>query len=206
VARVTGGLAIVRDEHAGYLDPGFPTGDGDPVVCVSWTDAHSYVGWLSERTGATYRLPTEAEWEYAARAGTQTARWWGDGAAFACSNANVAGRIRTRQLNLQEAGTHPCEDRFAYLSPVGSFPTNPFGLFDMLGNAFQWTEDCFTPSLASRPADQRAAANGDCTRHSVRGGSWLSLAVWVRSGARQNESADVRASFMGFRVARSLEP
>jgi formylglycine-generating enzyme required for sulfatase activity len=206
VVRITGSLTLVRDEHAGYLAPGFPTSDDDPVVCVSWSDAQAYVGWLSERTGATYRLPTEAEWEYAARAGTQTARWWGDGAAFACSYANVAGRARARQLGLREAESHPCEDRFAYLSPVGSFPTNPFGLFDMLGNVHQWTEDCFALNLTGRPGDQRAAANGDCARHAIRGGAWLNLAVWVRSGVRANEPTDTRATFLGFRAARSLEP
>jgi formylglycine-generating enzyme required for sulfatase activity len=204
VVRTTGGYAIVQNGRAGYLDPGFPTGDDDPVVCVSWNEAQAYVAWLSERTGQTYRLPTEAEWEYAARAGTQSARWWGDGAANACSYANVLGRNRARQLGVSEALSHPCESSFAYLSPVGSFPTNPFGLFDMLGNVFQWTEDCLNLNLVGRPSDQRAPSGGDCGHHMLRGGSWITLAFYVRSGNRQEETADYRSSFIGFRVARDL--
>jgi hypothetical protein len=113
-------------------------------------------------------------------------------------------RNRARQLGVSEALSYPCESSFAYLSPVGSFPTNPFGLFDMLGNVFQWTEDCLNLTLVGRPSDQRAASGGDCGHHMLRGGSWITLALYVRSGNRQEETADYRSDFIGFRVARNL--
>lgn len=169
-----------------------------PVVCVSWKDAHAYAVWLNGRIGAKdpqsgpYRLPSEAEWEYAARAGTTTARWWGEAIGSGKANCNGCGS--------------PWDNR--ELAPVGSFPANSFGLADMLGNVWEWTEDCWNESYAGAPTDGRAWTTGDCSHRVLRGGSWSNLAKFVRSAARSRgpapgESGDY-ASYAGFRLVRSL--
>lgn len=175
-----------------------------PAVCLSWTDANAYIAWLNRKvrqarpglvTGATgpYRLPTEAEWEYAARAGTRTSRWWGD--ALGQGNANCNG----------------CGSRFDYhvLADVESFAPNPFGLYGMLGNAWQWTADCWHDSYVGAPADGSAwTQGGDCSRHVIRGGSWDNLPIFIRSAARVGSSGNSNeydySTLSGFRLARDL--
>jgi formylglycine-generating enzyme required for sulfatase activity len=190
---------------ASYAAPGFDQTARDPVVCVSWSDAQAYAQWLSQRTGYAYRLPSEAEWEYAARAGTQTTRWWGDDPNAACPNANVADRTGARQLRWPEnpQAIHMCADNFVYTAPVGSFRANPFGLHDMLGNAFQWVEDCWNATLAGRSSDERPMLTGECREHGARGGAWNGPRIFVRSGFRGNQE-DIRDNAIGFRVARTL--
>jgi len=174
----------------------------DPAVCVSWRDAQAYVAWLNGKVGAgasaavrgggPYRLPSEAEWEYAARAGSKTARWWGETIGTGNANCNGCG---SRWDNVQ-------------LSPVGSFAANPFGLYDMLGDVWQWTADCWNESYVGAPADGSAWTGGDCTKRVRRGGSWSNLPEFVRSAARAGENAQDRsydyASYTGFRVAKTL--
>jgi formylglycine-generating enzyme required for sulfatase activity len=169
--------------------------DRDPVVCVNWNDAQAYVAWLSKKSGRTYRLPSEAEWEYAARAGSRTARPWG--AVLTRDNANY--------------GTDPCcgafaqgADKWLYTSPVGSFPPNRFGLSDMIGNVWQWVEDCGHDDYAGAPADGTVWAGGDCSTHIVRGGAWFQGPESARSAARAADKTDFRIGDIGFRVARSL--
>src|SRR5437763_32280 len=118
--------------------------DADPVVCVSWRDATAYAAWLSQKTGKTYRLPSEAEWEYAARAGSNTARPWGD--AIARDNANYGAAVCC-------AAVAEGKDRWLHTSPAGAFPPNAFGLYDMLGNIWQWVQDCGHADYSSAPAD-----------------------------------------------------
>jgi formylglycine-generating enzyme required for sulfatase activity len=153
----------------------------DPVVCVNWSDAQAYVRWLSRKSGHAYRLPTETEWEYAARAGSTTARPWG--ASPERDRANTGADIC---CGPQTGG----KDAWRYTSPVGSFAANAFGLFDMLGNVWQWTADC---------------GDAACDSHPVRGGGWFHPATMARSGSRAIDRADRRATDIGFRVARSLE-
>lgn len=174
----------------------------DPVVCVSWKDAKAYITWLNRRVrglapaapdpDGPYRLPTEAEWEYAARGGTQTARWWGDDIGTGNANCNGCGS--------------PWDNR--QLSPVASFAPNPFGLYDMLGNVWQWTEDCWNENYTGAPADGSAWQSGDCGKRVLRGGSWSNLPKFLRSAARNRDGVDNRsfdfASYAGFRVVRSL--
>jgi formylglycine-generating enzyme required for sulfatase activity len=193
------------DARASYAAPGFDQSDRDPAVCVSWSDAQAYAQWLSQRAGVAYRLPSEAEWEYAARAGTQTARWWGNDANAACENANVADLTAARQFDWAQdpQALHMCTDNFAYTSPVGSFRANAFGLHDMLGNARQWIEDCWNPTLAGRGNDERPVLAGDCQSRGVRGGAWNDEPWQVRSGARVADE-DRRFNTNGFRVARTL--
>ena len=133
--------------NGNWHSPGFPQTGRDPVACVSWDDAQAYVAWLSAKTGHVYRLPTEAEWEYAARAGTTTARYFSDTPAEICLHTNVSDLAFGEQhpgaprsgigMNLA------CRDGYAFTSPVGSFPPNQFGLSDMLGDVMNWTEDCW---------------------------------------------------------------
>jgi len=168
--------------------PGFSQTDEHPVVCVSAADAEAYVHWLSGRTGRAYRLPSEAEWEYAARAGTSTPRYWGSGGAGICAHAAVGGCSLT--------GT----------TAVARFAPNSFGLYDMLGDAWQWTADCWHDTYAGAAADGSAWLRDDCPLRVVRGGSW-SLGTWaLRAGDRDAYRTDYRESDVGFRVARAVTP
>ncbi|HEY1719931.1 MAG TPA: formylglycine-generating enzyme family protein [Magnetospirillaceae bacterium] len=169
-----------------------------PAVCLSWYDAQAYIKWLNAQVNAahpgegTYRLPSEAEWEYAARGGTNTVRWWGDTIGKNNANCNGCGSKWDNDL----------------LAPAGSFGPNPFGLYDMLGNAWQWVEDCWNDSYVHAPGDGSAWQTGDCTKRVWRGGSWDNLPSFVRSAARNRGDAHNNdfdyASYAGFRVAKSL--
>ena len=173
-------------------DPGFHRGnirERSPVVNVSWDHAQAYVTWLSEETGETYRLPSEAEWEYAVRAGTTTIFSWG----------NEVGEGRA---NCSE---NSCGDNWRNTAPVGSFPANAFGLHDMHGNVFEWVEDCWNDNYTGAPTDGSAWLSGDCSESVARGGSWNSPRWGVRSAYRFGRNG-VRGDLVGFRVVRTLDP
>lgn len=162
------------------------TGKDDvPVTNVSWNDAKQYVAWLAERTKKAYRLPSEAEWEYAARGGTQSKYWWGD------------------QMQLGNAGCKDCGGSAATEQPVkvGSFKPNPFGLYDMGGGVDQWVEDCWHRNYQGASADGAVWSGGDCAFHVLRSGSWKNDARYVRPANRDNYDANVRYPTHGFRVA-----
>ena len=180
-----------------------------PAVCLSWKDAQAYIAWLNVQVKAAhpvlasrsgpYRLPSETEWEYAARAGTNTSRWWGDDIGKANANCNGCG---------SEWDDH-------ILSPVDAFSPNPFGFYGMLGNAWQWTSDCWHPSYVGAPTDGSAwtdpPANGQtdgCTKHVLRGGAWNNVPIFIRSASRNGAAYDASdydySSLSGFRVARDL--
>jgi formylglycine-generating enzyme required for sulfatase activity len=161
-----------------------------PVINVSWEDAQQYLAWLSEVTGKTYRLLSESEYEYAARAGTTTAYPWGDDIGKNNADCNGCGS----QWDAKQT------------APVGSFAPNRFGLYDMVGNVFEWTEDCIHDNYIGAPADGSVwTSGGDCGNHVIRGGSWLSDPVNLRSDNRVwLTSPDRRDSGLGFRVARTL--
>jgi formylglycine-generating enzyme required for sulfatase activity len=164
-------------------------GRGDrPVMNVSWIDAKAFTTWLSQKTGQTYRLPSEAEWEYAARAGTNTPFWWGRD-------------VGSRQANCRECGTGTS----AQTSPVGSYKPNSFGLYDTAGNVAEWVEDCWNDSYRNAPKDGSAWTAGQCALRVLRGGSYDSQAKTVRSTARFRYDTDVRYSSNGFRVVRELQ-
>jgi sulfatase modifying factor 1 len=191
-----------------WRNPGFPQTERDPVVCVSYDDARAYAAWLSGKTGRPYRLPSEAEWEFAARAGTTTSRFWGDDSARACQFANVADLVHMKALNKPlEPGTYfACSDGFAFTSPVGSFAPNAFGLYDMLGNVAQWTADCWNDSYTGAPTDERPWLTGDCGSHPGRGGMWNGIPYSTRVDFRGDGSTTFHGAHGGFRVARSLLP
>jgi formylglycine-generating enzyme required for sulfatase activity len=161
-----------------------------PVIFVNWDDAQQYVAWFSKMTGQRYRLLTEAEWEYAARAGTTTAYWWGDEIGTGNANCNGCGS--------------KWDDRET--SPIGSFKPNAFGLYDMGGNVWQWVEDCYHGDYNEAPIDGSAWIAGDCSRHVVRGGSWGDLPGTVRSTSRGGIPTELRDNILGFRVGRTLLP
>jgi formylglycine-generating enzyme required for sulfatase activity len=193
------------DEQPGYSwrDPGFPQTDQHPVVCVSWDDAKAYVAWLSRRTGYTYRLPTEAEWEYAARAGSQAPRFWGEDREQICAYANVADVTNASTLNAPVGAKAQCSDGYAFTAPVGSFQPNQFGLYDMLGNVWQWQEDCWNETYQGAPSDGSAWTTGDCGKRVERGGAWDVNPRYVRSGSRIRDDSVNRNSTFGFRVVRA---
>lgn len=221
---------VTRDEYAAFVrETGYPAGDGcgvdsfkwvkrpdltwqhpgfeqtgrDPVVCVTWRDARAYVAWLNRKTNrkgsgdGLYRLPSEAEWEYAARAGTTTPFWWGG------SDGEAPAHVWFKQ---NSAGhTHP----------AGSKPPNGFGLYDITGNVWQWTEDCYDNNYAGAPVDGRASetpssdvrandSQGKCLRVD-RGSSYLYPAWLLRSATRERNPADFRDAIMGFRLTKTLQ-
>jgi formylglycine-generating enzyme required for sulfatase activity len=185
-----------------WREPGYPQDERHPVVCASWEDARAYVQWLGKETGRGYRLPTEAEWEYAARAGMQTARFWGDAPDEACQYANVADQ--TAKKTYPDWTIHDCTDGYAQTAPVGRFQPNGFGLYDMLGNVWEWVQDCYHGSYAGAPADGSVWEGGKCEARVLRGGSWDNRPQLVRSAIRNRNAPSERDDDNGFRIARTL--
>ncbi len=179
--------------------------DRHPVVCVNWDDSLAYLRWLSQKTGKNYRLLSEAEWEYAARAGTTTAWYWGSREADQCRYANGAD-LSAKAEGVVAPAFVPCDDNFAHTSPVGSFRPNPFGLYDMGGNVGEWVEDCYHDTYVDNPADGRAVETCLAKFHYarvMRGGAWNAIPAWIRSASRDVEVPSLRADTFGFRVART---
>ena len=193
------------DKTKSWRDPGYPQTDRDPVTCVNWHDAKAYVAWLSAKTGKAYRLPSEAEWEYMARGGTDTARFWGHSAGRACGYGNVHDRTGARANGFPSMVPHKCDDRHANTAPAGSFWANGFGVHDTAGNVWEWVEDCWHKTYAGAPSDGSAwTGGGRCGQRVLRGGSWISIARFVRSANRSKIDTGLRIYRNGFRVARSL--
>jgi len=199
------------DASKDWRNPGFAQDDGHPVVCINWYDAKAFTAWLSRKTGKTYRLLTESEWEYAARARGKVSRPWGDDAKQACSAANVGDLARDRIVprargpaSSPDEPHHTCDDGYGYTAPVGRFTPNRFGLHDMIGNVWEWTEDCRNPSYRRAPGDGGAWLAGDCARRQVRGGSWIDNPRFARSAARRWDASGNRDDSIGFRVAQTL--
>ena len=178
-----------------------------PVINVSWEDARGYVEWLSSETGEEYRLLSEAEWEYVARGGTQTARHWGASSSGQCGYANGYDRTGEQKHDFSwDPDPISCSDGHADTAPVGSFEPNAFGLYDVLGNVWEWTDDCWNGSYAGAPTDGSPWASGDCTQRVLRGGSWFFGPDFLRSAEPQLRllrRGPVAASF-GFRLARTM--
>jgi formylglycine-generating enzyme len=197
--RISDGFQTKLIGDADWQNPGFPQTDRDPVVCVSWDDAQKYIAWLNAKLNkpGKYRLPTEEEWEYAARAGTVTAAYWGDDPQEQCKYEN-ARDLSARSLD-PSAPYAPCTDGYVHTAPVGSFRPNPWGLFDMLGNARQWVENCSTIGYHQPPLTVETQP-GECNRQ-IRGGAWASIPVKVRSAMRGGMKSSIRDNATGFRLA-----
>ncbi len=187
--------------QASWSNPGIPQTENDPVVCVSWEDAKAFAQWLGGKTGKNYRLLTEAEWEYAARAGTTGRRYFGENDADACRYANVADASAKSSYNF--GNTFDCRDNYAATAPAGSFLPNAFGLYDMLGNAWEWTEDCWADNYTQAPTNGAASSAGNCGRRVLRGGSWDGHPRVLRAAFRVGDSVGGRGSVVGFRLART---
>ncbi|TXI22122.1 MAG: formylglycine-generating enzyme family protein [Nitrosomonas sp.] len=217
---------VIQHPNFNWQNPGFSQTDHHPVVCISWEDTQHYLAWLSQRTGARYRLPSEAEWEYAARGRTNTTHFYQPDQQ--CAYANGAGQ-ETKAIAGSGWVLAECTDPFVYTAPVASFMENPFGLFDMAGNAWEWTQDCWHDDYTGAPTDgsawleknggdwvgknyvdadsvgiEKNYGYGDCTRRVVRGGSWLYDPLYLRSANRGGDIADVSGDIIGFRVARDF--
>ena len=174
-----------------------------PVINVSWEDARAYVRWLSRETGKSYRLPSEAEWEYAARGGATTSRYWGDSTSSQCRHANGADAAAKRAYS--DWTTAVCDDGAVHTAPAGTYAANAFHLFDMLGNVWEWTEDCWHESHRGAPADGSPWIGGDCGRRVWRGGSWFDEPWYLRSANRGWGVTEDRYDNRGIRVARMLD-
>ncbi len=177
------GSKVELDAAKSWRSPGYAQTENDPVACVSWDDAKAYTQWLSQKTGKTYRLLTEAEWEYAARAGTSTAYSFGD--TITPQQANHNNTLRRTV-------------------PVGSYPANAFGLHDMHGNVWEWTEDCWNANYNGAPSDGSAWTAGNCGQRVLRGGSWNGHPRHLRSANRYGVPVGSRVNYVGFRVSRTL--
>ena len=193
------------DDNPDWWQRAFPPNPADdhPATCVDWFDARAYAAWLSAKTGETYRLPSEAEWEYAAKAGTQTLRFWGDDPFDGCAYANT--------FDLSAEPVYPlaweaaqCKDGYPDLSPVGAFEPNAFGLHDMIGNVWEWIEDCSSRSYIGRPKDATPWEWPGCQRRIQRGGSWITAPARSRSAYHGDGRPTDRSVFFGFRVVREL--
>lgn len=189
----------IVDPNRDWWEPGYSQDERHPVVCLSWNDVGRYIKWLSEKTGKEYRLLAEAEWEYAARAGSSKPRYWDDASDRQCEFANGADASLKKRIGWN---TSACDDENIYTSPVGSFTPNDFGLYDMLGNVLQWTADCWNESYTRAPTDGKPWLAGDCSKHALRGGSWSSEPRSLRAAARDRLHSTNRTINSGFRVAR----
>jgi len=158
-----------------------------PIINVTWLESKAYLKWLSEKTGKTYRLPSESEWEYAARAGTQSEFWWGD------------------DVGQEKANCRDCGPTISHQSqPVDSFKPNPWGLYNVHGNVWEWVEDCWNPTHEGAPSDASARLEGDCRQRVMRSGSWYYFSKNIRSPWRFKNDGRVKSYGIGFRVLREL--
>lgn len=192
-----------------WRNTGFEQNDNHPVTCVHAVDAQKYITWLNNKSGLSgeyvYRLPSEAEWEYAARAGSETQFYWSNdnNLTNACAYANGKdGKSDYWQENKHHLN---CKDGYQHSAPVGSFLPNDFGLYDMSGNVWEWVADCWNKGYKRAPNDGSAWQSGDCKQRVLRGGSWFSDAQALRSSNRNRAEFDgLRASSDGFRLAITL--
>jgi formylglycine-generating enzyme required for sulfatase activity len=165
-------------------------GDNHPVDPVTWQDAQRFCRWLSQCEGRVYRLPTEAEWEYACRAGTTNRTYWGDD-SHDRTKANLGYGVKAKRLRF-------AEDGFEFTAPVGSFPPNPWGLYDMIGNAWEWAQDWYRPGTNAPAVDPRGPPTGHC--RVAKGGGWNTSLWSVSSALRDGDDPDDLKDARGFRV------
>ena len=187
--------------------PGFPQNESHPVICVSHKDATAYAEWLSVETGKSYRLLSSSEWEYAARGGTRGPWFWGPDNEMACEYANVGDSNFRR--NFDYAPVFNCDDGYVHTSPVATYEPNPWGLHDMLGNAWEWTDDCLhRNNKEDMPTDGSAwlaEDGGECEWRTPRGGGWVSGTDYVRAAAQAGDGATYHSQLLGFRVGLAIE-
>lgn len=197
-------------EGSSWADPvyGRPIRDDEPVACIRWSDAKSYVSWLAGKTGKKYRLLTEAEWEYVARAGTTGTHTWSDDPAAACKYANIhdqsAEKMAAEKSIRLPYAKAPCDDGYPMVAPVGRFAPNAFGLHDTIGNVWEWAEDCYEMPYPAKPVDGSAQLARGCDRRGTRGGSWRTDYPRQRPAFRGRDPEALTSQIFGTRVARDL--
>jgi formylglycine-generating enzyme required for sulfatase activity/TPR repeat protein len=198
-----------EDNVRNWRWPGYTQTEDDPVVCVSQEDTKAYTEWLSRETGHAYRLPSEAEWEYAARAGTTTEYYWGNDVNESCRYGNFYDKsgydVGEDIPLLSSLLMSDCNDGYVRTSPVGTYMANGFGLHDILGNVAEWVEDCWNESYFGAPSDTNVWTTGDCRVRILRGGSWGVLSG-ADSTTRRPFAIEESSSTFGFRIARTLLP
>jgi formylglycine-generating enzyme required for sulfatase activity len=197
-------LEFKMNDKYSWRSTGFPQSDSHPVVNVSWNDAMEFCKWLGRKGGSTYRLPTEGEWEYACRAGTTTRYLHGDDAEGVAKVANVPDAAFEEQFP-ELKGAIKASDGYTYTSPAGSFLANPFGLFDMHGNVWEWCADWYDPEYYARSPTSDPGGPGTGEERVYRGGGWFNCARGFRSSSRSAGLPDNRHLTLGFRVAVAAE-
>lgn len=182
-------------EMSGYSwrKPGYKQTDDHPAAIISWNDANAFINWLSKKSSAKFRLPTEAEWEYAARAGSQDRWFWGNDMNVACEYANAADKDKVW------AAHFPCDDKYIFTAPVGTYKPNAFGLYDMVGNLWEWCADV----AYSKHSEKNPKVTSGIAARVVRGGSWFGEPWFVRSAIRGGYYPDFRFNSLGFRLLRT---
>jgi len=194
------------EADADWRNPGYgrPAADNEPVVCIGWDDAAAYAAWLKTKTGKPYRLLSEAEFEYVARAGGNTLYPWGDEAEEACKVTNLLDASANRGAGVT-GGPLSCNDGFPGVAPVGSFPANAYGVKDIVGNSWTWIQDCYAmPYPIDMPRDGSAQEKDGCDRRVVRGSAWATTRTWARTTFRGRDPRDRISALFGVRMARDL--
>jgi formylglycine-generating enzyme len=202
------GWGGTKGKLVNWQKPGFAQTDEHPAVCISYQDAADYAAWMAKKTGLGYRLPSEAEWEYAARGGTATARPWGDSVTPICAKANIMTSGTYAAINQAESWTDEllCSSKNSWTVPVASYDANPWGVYDMLGNVWEWVSDCAAPDHSTLPTDGKPqTTGGDCNARLTKGGAFHSR-VWLARPATRGsgQSGTNRPVASGIRIVRDL--
>ena len=179
-------------------NPGFPQGATHPVTCVSWYDAKAFITWLNQQSSHRFRLPSESEWEYAVRAGSNSTYFFGNDPIELCEFANAADL--SALADYPDFSVNQCNDNYVRTSPVGIFKPNPLGLYDVYGNVWEWVEDCWTDNYRNHPDDGKANKAGDCSKRGFRGGGYGDIPHFARSTLRNRGVAEHRKDDIGFRL------
>ena len=201
----------VRQWQACVIDGGCPQLEMDkafkaelPIFNVTWSEANQFAKWLSRKTGFRYRLPSNSEWEYAARAGLGMNRFFGIPEKELCNVANTYDQDADQEYHSGEDFI-PCSDGFHEFAPVGQFESNMFGVYDMIGNVSEWTDDCASPDWRGAPQDGRSWVSGDCSLRGFRGGSWLNNEPYYLFESDRFRFSGSRADDLGFRLVREIQ-
>lgn len=199
------GKTFFHTDGKDWRDPGYGREilPEEPVVCVTWNDVKAYTNWLAKKTGKSYRLPSEAEWEYASRAGSSAKYTWGDDPNGGCEEANIYDLSASNPNRPWTPVT--CDDGFASVASVASLKPNNFGLYDMTGNVWEWVQDCYFMPVPYFPRDgSPVESKTQCDRRAVKGGGWSSPLTWQIPTFRGRDPLDRISHLFGFRVALDL--
>lgn len=196
-----GGVDFGQKEGLAWRNPGYTQSDNHPVVCISLNDAHAYIHWLNKETGSNYSLPSEAQWEYAARSGSTTDYHFGNSKSELCLYANVYDEVG-KDVNSYGWRNAPCNDGEAKSSRVGQYKASPFGVYDMHGNVWEWVDDCWKSGYHDAPSNGTVYRSDECEHRVTRGGSWYNIPLGVRSANRYWYLPTYRSFNLGFRLFR----